>query len=124
MSTLAARTRYTPRDLLMMPEGDQYELVNGELVERSMSYWSTYIAGVIYRLLSTFCLEDKLGWVAPEGASYQCFPRDPEKVRRADVSFIRLDRLTSERATAEGHMALAPDLAVEVVSPNDSYYQV
>ncbi len=124
MSTLATKPPYTPKDLLTMPDGDCYELVAGELVERNMSYWSSYIAGVVYRLLSTFCFENRLGWVTPEGTSFQCFPGDPQKVRRADLSFIRLDRLTSEMATAEGHMPIAPDLAVEVVSPNDLYYQV
>jgi Uma2 family endonuclease len=107
-----------------MPDGDRYELVNGELVERNLSYWSSYIAGVIHHLLTTYCLENKPGWVAPGGTSFQCFPDDPQKVRKADVSFIRLDRLTSEMATEEGHMSLAPDLAVEVISPGDLYYQV
>jgi Uma2 family endonuclease len=124
MSTLASKTQYTPEDLFSMPDGDRYELVAGKLVERNKSFWSSYIAGVIYRLLSIFCLEKKLGWVAPEGTSYQCFPDDLRKVRRADVSFIRLDRLTSERATAEGHMSVVPDLAVEVISRNDISYEV
>jgi Uma2 family endonuclease len=124
MSTLAIKTVYVPEDLLTMPDGDRYELAAGNLVERRMSWWSTYIAGVIFRLLSNYCLEKRIGWAAPEGASYQCFPDDRQKVRRADVSFIRLDRLTSEGATAEGHMPIAPDLAVEVVSRNDLYYEV
>jgi Uma2 family endonuclease len=124
MSTVATKNRYTAKDLLSIPDGDRYELVAGKLVERNVSYWSSYIAGAIHRLLSTFCLDNKRGWVSPEGTSFQCFPDDPQKVRRADVSFIRLDRMTSERATQEGHMPIAPDLAVEVVSPNDLYYQV
>jgi Uma2 family endonuclease len=124
MSSLATKTRYTPEDLLTMPDGDRYELVNGELVERDMSFWSSYIAGVIHHVLTTYCVGRKRGWVAPEGATFQCFPDDPQKVRKADVSFIRLDRLTPEMATEEGHMSIAPDLAVEVVSPRDLYYKV
>jgi Uma2 family endonuclease len=123
MSSQATKTRYTPEDLLTMQDGDRYELVNGELVERDMSYWSSYIAGVIHRLVSTYCLDKKRGWVAPEGATFQCFPGDPQKVRKADVSFIRLDRLTAEMATDQGHMSIAPDLAVEVTSPGDLYYK-
>src|SRR5262249_20046225 len=34
MGTVAAKTQYTPEDLLRMPDGDSYELVNGKLVER------------------------------------------------------------------------------------------
>ena len=56
--------------------------------------------------------------VLPEGTSYQCFPAAPEKVRRPDTSFIRLGRLPGEELP-EGHLRIAPDLAVEVVSPND-----
>jgi Uma2 family endonuclease len=61
--------------------------------------------------------------VFPEGTSFQCFPDEPDKVRRADVSFIRFGRLTREQPP-EGHIRLAPDLAVEVVSPNDLAYDV
>src|SRR5262249_22122716 len=39
-------------------------------------------------------------------------------------SFLRLARLSVEQATAHGHLRIAPDLAVEVVSPNDLVYEV
>jgi Uma2 family endonuclease len=45
-------------------------------------------------------------------------------VRKADVSFIRLDRQTAAQAIEEGHCPIAPDLAVEVLSPNDLAYEV
>jgi Uma2 family endonuclease len=45
-------------------------------------------------------------------------------VRKADVSFIRLDRLSVEEAHVEGHLRIAPDLAVEVLSPRDLVYKV
>jgi Uma2 family endonuclease len=123
-TSTAEKTRYTPEDLLRLPDGDRYELVDGNLVERKMSFWSSFVAGTVYALLRTFALAHQLGWVAPEGTSYQCFPGHPGKVRKPDTSFIRLDRLTLEQATSEGHMSVRPDLAVEVVSPNDSYYEV
>ena len=31
-----SKTRYTPEDLLAMPDGENYELVDGRLVERNM----------------------------------------------------------------------------------------
>ena len=107
-----------------MPDGNRFELVDGNLVERTMSMLSSYVAGVIYSLLFAFCQPKKSGWVFPEGTSYQCFKDDPNKVRKADVSFIRLERLSREQASARGHARIAPDLAVEVVSPNDLYYEV
>ncbi len=113
---------YTPEDLLTMPDGDRYELVNGELRERHMSQESSWVAGKIFRLLGPF--EDRgLGWVFPEGTSYQCFSWDATRVRKPDTSFIRRERLP-DGPTGEGHTKIAPDLAVEVVSPHDSLYDV
>jgi Uma2 family endonuclease len=124
MSTVATKTRYTPEDLLTMPDGDRYELVDGELRDRKMSRWSSFVAGRIYNLLMNYSETGPFGWVFPEGTSYQCFPDAPEKVRKADVSFIARERLPLDQATDEGHTSLAPDLAVEVLSPNDLAYEV
>src|SRR5690606_36295688 len=46
MST-AEKTVLTPDDLPMMPDGDRYELVNGELVDTPVSEESNLIAGWI-----------------------------------------------------------------------------
>ncbi len=123
MSTLATPS-YTPEDLLRLRDGDRYELVNGRLVEHIMSTWASYVAGEVHARLRDFCRANQLAWVLPEGASYQCFPDAPGKVRKADVSVLRLTRLSVEQATAGGHLRIAPDLAVEVVSPNDLVYEV
>jgi len=123
MITVATEKCYTPEDLLTMPDGQFYELVDGRLVERKMSIWSSYVAGVIFHLLNSYCLEHRLGWVLPEGTSFRCFPALPGRVRKPDVAFIRLQRLSLEQATTEGHCPIAPDLAVEVVSPNDTTYE-
>ena len=47
MSTaVATTTEYTPEDLLAMPDGKSYELVNGQLVERNMGAESSWVGGV------------------------------------------------------------------------------
>lgn len=89
-----------------------------------MSTWSSYVAGMIFHLLNSFCREHRLGWAFPEGTSFQCFPAHPGRVRKPDVAFIRLQRLSLTQATAEGHCPVAPDLAIEVISPNDTAYEV
>jgi Uma2 family endonuclease len=124
MSTAAPPARYTAADLLRMPDRDRYELVNGQLVELKVSLWSSYVAGLICNLLQNFCQPKRLGWVLPEGTAFQCFPDAPEKVRKPDTSFIRKDRMPLDRAFEEGFIRVAPDLAVEVISPNDTAYQV
>jgi len=113
-------TKLTPDDLLRLPDGGKgFELVGGEFRELNVSYLSTYIAGEVFGQLRDHVRPRGLGWVSPEGVSYRCFPHEPGKVRRADVSFHALGRLTAARAEAEGFCTVVPDLVVEVVSPND-----
>lgn len=122
MNSVAVKTRFTPEDLLLLPDkGVEYELVDGELVERKMGCESSWIGGELFYLLRIFCAANSRGWVLPADASYQCFPDAPDKVRRADVSFIRLGRLPGEQLP-RGHCRIAPDLAVEVISPNELLY--
>src|SRR5262245_29176300 len=117
MSDPATVARYTPDDLLKMPDGDRYELVDGQLVEHNMSMLATFVAGVIYHLIAKHCFAHQTGWPFPEGATYQCFPAAPNQVRKADVSVFRWERRTWADVQTEGHCRLAPDLVVEVVSP-------
>jgi Uma2 family endonuclease len=123
MSTVETPVLYTPEDLLAMPDGDRYELIDGQLVEKNMGSWSSYVGSRLGRLLGNFCDENALGWIWGADASYQCFPDRPRLVRKPDVSFIRLGRLPGEQAP-EGHTLIAPELAVEVISPNDLAYDI
>jgi Uma2 family endonuclease len=123
MSATTTQTQYTPEDLLTMPDGDNYELVDGNLVERSVGALASYVAGKIYKSVDSYCEANRRGWVFPEGTSYQCFLDAPGKVRRPDTSFIRLGRFPDEELPT-GHIRLVPDLEVEVVSPNDLAYEV
>jgi len=118
MNLLATKTRYTPEDLLAIPDSDRFELVDGKLVERDMGSESSWVAGELFFRLRAFCGEWKLGWVWPADNGYQCFPGSPNTVRKPDVSFISLGRLPGERPS-EGWEQIPPDLAVEVLSPNE-----
>jgi Uma2 family endonuclease len=125
MSTIAAPTReLTPDDLLEMPDGDRYELVDGRLVESVMSFDSGEVALAIGSLVRAHCLANRSGRVAGADCGYQCFPSHPGRVRRPDVSFIRAERLPPPEQRAEGFISVRPDLAVEVVSPSDRVYDL
>jgi len=123
MVVLAPQQRHTPEELLAMPDGQHYELVNGELVEKKMGTEASWIGGQLFARIWAWNEESRQGWVLPAEASYQCFPEEPARVRRPDTSFIRFGRLPEERVP-EGHTAVPPDLAVEVVSPNDLFSEV
>jgi Uma2 family endonuclease len=45
--------------------------------------------------------------------------QDPDTVRSPDIYYVRAERVPAE-GTPEGFWTIAPDLAVEVVSPNDA----
>jgi Uma2 family endonuclease len=109
----------TPEGLLSMPDGKHYELIDGELVERTMSVLSGIVASRINRILGNYCDERNLGWVIDSVVGYQCFDWKPKQVRRADVSFLRLERYSLAQVSQEGHASIAPDLAVEIISSND-----
>ena len=118
------KAKVTPEDMLRMPDqGQGYELVDGELKEMPVSSLSSYVGGEVLFQLQGHIRPRNLGWLFPEGASFQCFP-DSTKVRRADVSFFRLGRYTSAQMNEDGHIAVVPDLVVEVISPNDLAYEV
>lgn len=114
---------WMPDDLLQMPDAVAYELVDGRLVERNMGMKSVRCGTRIVKILGNFADDNQLGSVFDEGAGYLCFPDDPNKLRRADVSFIRFSRLADDDLPS-GHCRIAPDLVVEVISPNDLYLEV
>jgi Uma2 family endonuclease len=119
MSTaVAAKTRHTPEDLLAMPADKSYELVRGQLVERNRGVESSWVAGQLLIRLGRFCGEHEIGWLLAADAGYQCFPHDPGMVRKPGASIVRRGRSPGD-VLPKGWSAMAPDLAIEVVSPND-----
>lgn len=123
MTTVIEKAIVTPEELLAMPDAVNYELVNSQLVERSMGTLSSWVGGELYRQLANFVREHSLGWVFPADQGYQCFADDPVKVRKPDVSFVVAARMPAEQMS-EGYLRIAPDLAVEVLSPNERALEV
>lgn len=122
MSTVEQKS-YTPEDLLEMPDGDRYELVRGQLVEKDMTARAGWVSGQVLRLMGNFVDANQLGWGFSDGTGVQCFSVDPSMVRRPDGCYVARGRFPDE-IIPEGHIRIPPDLAVEVVSPNDASYDV
>ena len=116
-------TKITPEEFLEMEDAASYELVDGQLVERNMSTLSCLVEGLVYEKVQGHARPNKLGLVWPGTLGFQCFPKHPKKVRKPDVSFVKAARLTAELLDT-GHFPLAPDLAVEVISPGDLAHEV
>ena len=123
MATLSARTIHSPSDLLAMPDEKNYELTDGELVEKQpMGMEACLVQGELARLLGNHCIEHRAGRMVVE-SGFTCFPEDPNKMRRPDVAVICPGRLPGD-VIPKGYASVAPDLAVEVVSPGDLLYEV
>lgn len=116
-------TVYTPDDLLKLPDGERYELVDGQLIEDEMSLESFRIAGIILGALLKYAERLNSGYAFPDGFPLRCFPDDPNRVRKPDACFVSKSRLP-EQDLDLGFCPVAPELVVEVVSPTDIYHEV
>ena len=94
-----------------------YELVDGILVEKTVGYEESFIAGVILTLLKNFVERRKLGLVAGEGGMLTL---DIDLVRIPDVSFVSWDRVPGRKFPDKPVPPLVPNLAVEVISPSNT----
>ena len=102
-----------------MPDGDAYELIDGQLRTKDVSYQSSNLAMRIASQLDAFIEPRELGSLSGPDGSFQCFPNDSEKVRRPDVAFITRAKLPEDLYFAPGHTPVCPELIIEVISPND-----
>lgn len=123
MTIAAAKRPITVEEFMTLPEARDHELVDGNLVEqRNMGARSSYIAGQIMAAIVHFVKEHPVGWPLDSETVYRCFGSSMTG-RKADVSFVRRGRFPGERLP-DSYVSIAPDLAVEVVSPNDLAYEV
>jgi Uma2 family endonuclease len=114
----------TAEELLTLPDdGFRYELVQGELRRMSPAgHRHGRIALNITTPLDQHVRANALGAVYAAETGFQ-LTVDPDTVRAADVAFVRQERVEAVGDT-DGYWPGAPDLAVEVVSPNDLYTEI
>lgn len=97
-----------------------FEVVNGVRVEKQMSVYEQYIAGRLHELLAPFCRQNGLGHAVIE-TDFR-MPGNAN-TRKPDVAFVALARWPGPIPRVRA-WAVAPDLAVEVVSPTDVMFDV
>jgi Uma2 family endonuclease len=76
------------------------------------------VAFELASLLRDYVRAKRLGWVFCGDTGYRLDASRPNTVRKPDVAFVRVGRLKGEEPS-ESYDKLAPDLAVESVSPRD-----
>jgi Uma2 family endonuclease len=121
MNMKAVPVRLTPDDLLAMPGGKHYELVDGIPREKRMGAQSDEITAAAISLLRQFVRKHGLGHVYGSQTGFRCFANN--RVRKPDCAFVAAGRLPNDRSPS-GDITIAPDLVVEVVSPNDTYEEI
>ena len=119
-----APPRVTPEQLLAMPHAKTAELADGQLVEKNVSKEAAKTEGIAYFRLFSHALQSGTAEVFTGTLGYQCFPDAPEKVRKPDVSVIRIERIKQLADPDPGHMPIPADLVVEVISPGDLHYKI
>lgn len=93
------------------------ELVRGTLVVRELAgFRHSRVSTDVGLRLANHVHAHGLGQVYAGGTGFT-LARDPDTVRAADVAFVLRERLPAPEPS--GFAAFAPDLVVEVLSPND-----
>ncbi|HKR00805.1 MAG TPA: Uma2 family endonuclease [Pyrinomonadaceae bacterium] len=114
----------TADELFMMPhDGFRYELVKGELVKMSPTGGKHGIlTSRIGIALGRYVEENALGETFGAETGF-ILATNPDTVRAPDAAFVSRERIPPGDIT-EKFWPGAPDLAVEVISPGDTLYEV
>jgi Uma2 family endonuclease len=113
----------TAQELSQLPPGSRYALVRGEL--RTMppaggehGGIAMHVGASLYQAVTT----QNLGHVFAAETGF-LLATNPDTVLAPDAAFVRSERLP-QLADVAGFIPGAPDLAVEVISPSDTYNEV
>jgi Uma2 family endonuclease len=114
----------TAEQLLMMPDNHmRRELIAGEIREMAPpGFEHGCVASNFTAPLGQFVKKNDLGAVAVGDPGF-ILARGPDTVRAPDVAFVSRNRLEAT-PPGRGYFPGVPDLAVEVILPNDTYAEV
>jgi Uma2 family endonuclease len=108
----------TADDLMrLQPLHKRTELVRGRMIVREPAgFRHGDVAMSIALALGQFLRTNPIGRLVAAETGFVLF-RNPDTVRAPDVAFVRQDRIPNPMP--RGYAPFAPDLAVEVLSPDD-----
>ena len=120
----AQPTLLTAEDLWKQPDdGYRYELVKGIIRRMPPAGFEHGIRSAkIGGRLNEHVERYQLGYVCGAETGFK-IAQNPDTVRAPDAAFIRQTTI-DERGIVKGYWEGAPDLAVEVISPGDTYTEV
>ncbi|MEM7315631.1 MAG: Uma2 family endonuclease, partial [Planctomycetota bacterium] len=115
----------TAEQLATLPsDGNRYELIEGILYMMSPA-GSDHgrVAMTIGALLYQHVKSHRLGETFAAETGFR-ISSDPDTVRAPDAAFVSQARLDASPPDGTSYLPLAPDLVVEVISPNDVFAEV
>ncbi len=123
-SKAAQHPLLTADDLAKQPNDDsRYELVKGVLRKMPPAGFEHGIcAAEIGSKLNVYVKTHKLGYVCGAEAGFK-IAQNPDTVRAPDAAFV-CQASIERQGIIRGYWEGAPDLAVEVISPGDTYAEV
>jgi Uma2 family endonuclease len=109
----------TEEDLLYVLDHEDRicELIDGTLVEKTMGYYESAIAMALGYFLQQYLNQHDLGIVLGPDGTLRIVP---DQIREADVAFLSWRHFPGRVLPAEPVPAIAPDLAVEVLSKGNT----
>jgi Uma2 family endonuclease len=112
----------TADEFLRMPDnGQPMELERGRIVMMSRPGGRHgWICNRVGRSFGDFADDHDLGFVFNNDSGVVT-ERDPDSVRGPDVAYFSYARMPKESGPPEGYPAVAPEIIVEVLSPNDRW---
>ena len=122
---MVAQTQLMTADqLLALPDdGYRYELIRGELRKMPPAgYHHGTLSVKVTLSLGNYVAAHNLGEVCAAETGF-LIESNPDHVRAPDAAFIRRERVEAA-GYIDGYFPGPPDLAVEVISPNDRYTEV
>jgi len=113
---------WTDDELMSLPDGNRYELINGELVDMGNSgALHGYVCSILVMALMNYILPRKLGIILDSSTA---FTMQNGNKRSPDISFVSKEKLQGLEELPDGFLDGAPDLAIEVLSPNNTIAEI
>ena len=113
---------WTDDELMSLPDGNRYELINGELVDMGNSgALHGYVCSILVMALMNYILPRKLGIVLDSSTA---FAMKNGNKRSPDISFVSKAKLQGLEELPDGFLDGSPDLAIEVLSPNNTIAEI
>lgn len=100
-------------------DAPELEAQEGEELHKMASGLHSKIAGRLFRYIGNYVDDNQLGHTLESSATYNFQDNQPK--RQPDASFVSFASLTE---IPDEELVVAPELAVEVVSKNDTVYEI